>query len=83
MDNVSHKGIFLGYSVTMNNFHSHNNTNNKAHVVTHKTYDEAHMTAPADSQPLMALKLQPAGYINTYISGQNTTVPLDDIMVKV
>lgn len=52
-------------------------------MVTHKTFDEAHMTSHATALPLMAHALQRARHKNTDTAQKDLTVPQEASHLKV
>lgn len=81
MDIASDTGIFLGFTATNKNVYVLSDTDNKVHIETHKTFDEAHMTMPAAEQPPLAKALLQAGYSNQGTSSKD--IPLDPATLHV
>lgn len=83
MDIASDSGIFLGFTATKKNAYILSDSDNKVHIATHKTFDEAGMTLPAGQQPPLSKTLLQAGYTNEGTSEKDTPVTGDDMNVKV
>ena len=83
MDIPSKPGIFLGYKATMKNVYVRDDTTKKVHNVTHKTFDEAHMTVPTAEQPPMSQALLQAGYNNAHTTNKDEVIAGNNISVKI
>ena len=56
----------------MKNVYVISDKTHKPQTVTHKTFDEAHMTSHNTTLPPMAQALQRAGYDNSHTTGKDT-----------
>ena len=62
MDITTGHGVFLGYTASKKNVYILNDETQKVLIATHKSFDEAHMSAPAEKQPPMSQSMLQAGY---------------------
>ena len=64
MDITTGHGVFLGYTASEKNVYILNDETQKVLIATHKSFDEADMSAPAEKQSSMSQSMLQAGYKN-------------------
>jgi dUTP pyrophosphatase len=75
-------GTFLGYTATMKNVYVQSERTKQIHISLHKSFDEAHTTAPTDGLPPLAIALQNAGYNNNESASTDTQIPISEDNLK-
>ena len=76
-------GVFLGYTSSDKNVYVLNDTTNKILVASHKSFDEAHMTSPAEKQPPMSQAMIQAGYKNDLSTEKDSLIDPDNAGLRV
>ena len=62
MDITTGHGVFLGFTASEKNVYIINAETQKVLIASHKSFNEAHMSAPAHKQPPMSQAMLQAGY---------------------
>jgi dUTP pyrophosphatase len=82
LDIAGEVGTFLGYTATMKNVYVQSERTKQIHVSLHKSFDEAHVTAPAEGLPPLAIALQNAGYNNNGTTNEDAQIPITEENLK-
>ncbi len=67
----------------MKNVYVESKRTKQVHVSLHKSFDEAHVTAPTEGLPPLAIALQNAGYNNEGSKSQTTPISIDANNLKI